>query len=461
MPTFDLDILVVDDEADLRQGLCRLLRSTGARVRDAASAEEALEAVDAAHCDLVVSDIKMRGMSGVELLRELRRRHPAPGVMLMTGFGTIELAVECLQGGALHFLTKPFDNDEIVSVVRRFGERIVSARRTVGSCARHGIVAADRAMLEVLDLVEQVAATRVPVLIEGESGTGKELIARAIHECGGGGGSFIAVNCAAIPETLLESELFGYRRGAFTGAERDHAGVFARADGGTLFLDEVPSMPPAFQAKLLRVLQDKRFQPLGSGETAGTDFRLVTAANRDLRQLVAEGCFREDLFYRMNVLRIALPPLRERRGDIEVLARHFLQRTIDALPDGNMPPELGDDALDELLAHDWPGNVRELENAVQRAVILCREAVLRPVHFRLRENIPGADCSEHIPTQPDSYEEAKQQLLERFQRSYIQRALERTNGNISRAAEECGLTRAAIQKMLRRLNIDRSDFGER
>lgn len=452
----DLHILVVDDEADLRLGLRRLLQSAGARVRDAASAEEALDIVSTAHFDLVISDIKMPGMSGVQLLHALRVRHPAPAVMLMTGFGTIELAVECLQNGALHFLTKPFDNSEILEALRRFRDHAWPGARAADSAKRHGIVTRDPSMLAVLDLVSQVGGTMVPVLVEGESGTGKELVARAIHESGRGGKPFIAVNCGAIPESLLESELFGYRRGAFTGADRDHDGMFARADGGTLFLDELPSMSPAFQAKLLRVLQDHRYQPLGSGEMRETDFRLVTATNRDLASLVAQGSFRQDLYYRLDVLRISLPPLRSRRDDIELLARHFLRRGAEIFPGAGTVPELAPDAVAELLAHDWPGNVRELENAVQRAAVLSPDGVLRPAHFRL-PNSTSIDATS-ADTAGMSYEDAKQRLLERFQRGFLQRALERSNGNISRAAEDCGLTRAAIQKMLRRLNIDRSDF---
>ncbi|MBR9978863.1 MAG: sigma-54-dependent Fis family transcriptional regulator [Bacteroidetes bacterium] len=456
MQPLDLDILVVDDEPDLRLGLTKLLRATGARVADAASAEEALAFIEKRDCDLVISDIKMKGMSGVDLLHALRRTRPGIGVMLMTGFGTIELAVECLRNGALHFLTKPFDNEEILQTVTRIGYKILRSRRDIAPAQDFGLVAEDRRMREVLSLVGQVATTRVPVLIQGESGTGKELVARAIHRLSSASGSLIAVNCAALPDTLLEAELFGYRKGAFTGAERDYDGIMRRADGGTLFLDELPSMSPAFQAKLLRVVQEKSFQPLGSGETLHTDFRLIGATNRDLQQMVAEGSFRQDLYYRMNVFQITIPPLRDRPDDIEPLVAFFLQRAVDTLLDeGSAVPRVTPEAFDELRAWHWPGNVRELENAVQRAVILCNGRELHAHHFLFSGSVSELSDSDHGV----SYEEAKQRLLERFQRQFLHRALERSNGNISHAAEECGLTRAAIQKMMRRLDIDRSTYS--
>lgn len=290
MSTRDIDIMIVDDEADIRNGLARLVGGTGARVRAAASGEEALALMAEYESELLLSDIKMRGMSGVELLRALRRHHPRTGVLLMTGFGTIELAVQCLQLGALHFLTKPFDNEEILETIERLAARVSADRAAMSpGTDEKGFVASDRAMRPVIEAIDHVAGTRIPVLIQGESGTGKEVVARAIHEAGGAERPLVAVNCAAIPDALLESELFGHRKGAFTGADRNHDGVFQRADGGTLFLDEVPSMSPAFQAKLLRVLQDKTFTPLGAERQHTADFRLIAATNRDLRKMVTAG----------------------------------------------------------------------------------------------------------------------------------------------------------------------------
>jgi DNA-binding NtrC family response regulator len=452
-----LRVLVVDDEPDLRLGLTRLLAQTGATITSAASAEEALALLGTSPVDLVISDIRMPGRSGVDLLRAIKATRPAVEVILITGFGTIELAVECLHAGAANFLTKPFDNDEILNTVTITGKRILDERVAASEDVREeGMIALDPAMLAVLDLLKQVAGTQVPVLINGESGTGKELVARAIHRRSGLSKPLVAVNCAALPDTLLESELFGFRRGAFTGADRHYEGMLRRADGSTLFLDEIASMSQVFQSKLLRVLQDKSIRPLGSGSSETADFRLIAACNRDLRDLVEAGQFREDLYYRLSVFHITIPPLRERPLDILPLAQHFVQRAARlCLPDTAAIPGISAEAIAALQHYAWPGNVRELENAAQRAVILARGPELLPHHFFLHT---AGGASAPSPTPAESYEEAKQRLLDDFQRQFIQNILERTGGNISHAAEECGLTRAAIQKMMRRLNIDRSNF---
>ncbi len=452
-----LNVLIVDDEPDLRRGLVKLLSPTGARLTEADSAEAALLVLRDQPVDLVISDIKMKGMSGVELLREITTSRPSVQVILITGFGTIELAVECLHAGAIHFLTKPFDNEELLRTVARIGKKLLAEKSLrATTVATSGIIAVDPAMHAVLDLVDQVAATRVPVLIYGESGTGKELVARAIHLKSALEKPLVAVNCAALPDTLLESELFGFRKGAFTGADKSYDGIFKRADGSTLFLDEVSSMSPAFQAKLLRVLQEKTMSPLGSDEVVHTDFRLIAAGNRDMQELVRNGQFREDLFYRLHVFHITIPPLRERPADIEPLALHFITLAARVCLGESAPiPSLSREALAELRAHRWPGNVRELQNAVQRAVIVCKGSELLPHHFFLNPSSPG---STGTTGSDESYDEAKQRILDSFQRQFIQRVLERTHGNISRAADECGLTRAAIQKMMRRLNIDRTRF---
>ncbi|MCZ7555784.1 MAG: sigma-54 dependent transcriptional regulator [Bacteroidia bacterium] len=454
----NLRILVVDDEPDLRLGLTRLLTPTGAVIASAASAEEALAQLASSPVDLVISDIRMPGRSGVDLLRDIKATHPAVEVILVTGFGTIELAVECLHAGAANFLTKPFDNDEILQTVAMSGRRILAARTAVQEdTSEEGIIAVDPGMLAVLELVRQVAATHVPVLINGESGTGKELVARAIHRRSGFAKPFVAVNCAALPDTLLESELFGFRRGAFTGADRNYEGMLRRAHGGTLFLDEIASMSPVFQSKLLRVLQEKIIRPLGSGSDEATDFRLIAACNRDLRKMVEAGQFREDLYYRLGVFHVTIPPLRERPADILPLARHFVRRAAQlCLPGSTSILAITADAATALRQYSWPGNVRELENATQRAVILGRGADLLPHHFFLHGASAATATQRHTPA--ITYEEAKQRLLADFQRQFLENILGRTGGNISHAAEECGLTRAAIQKMMKRLNIDRSNF---
>ncbi len=490
-----LRVLVVDDEADIRLGLRRLLATLGIEAREAESGEAALARLDEQEVDLVVTDLMMPGMTGVELLELVKRRRPETVVVLLTGFGTVQTAVQCLQAGAAHFLTKPFDNDEILGLVRRLGGQILAQRRPAGDSGAPAVVAVDPRMRHVMALIERVAPSPVPVLVEGESGTGKELVARSVHAHSTvAERPFQAINCAALSETLLESELFGHRRGSFTGAHNDHRGLLSETDGGTLFLDEIASMSPGFQAKLLRVLQEKTIRPVGGRRDIPVEFRLVTATNRDLEAMVREGSFREDLYYRLQVVRIHVPPLRDRPGDVLPLARHFLQRMArECLPPDTPVPEITDAAAAALESHPWPGNVRELENAIQRAIIVCCGDVIRPYHLGLMANswtngvaaasppgtggsLPGTGDSLPGPRAPNTtaplderpnpgntdglpdYAEAKQHAVESFQREFVQRALERTGGNISRAAEACGMTRVALQKILRQLAIDRRDF---
>ncbi len=460
MPDTELfRVLVVDDEPDLRRGMALLVESLHAEVRTASSAEEALEELQRSPFELVISDIRMGGMSGVELLDSVTARWPGTEVVLITGFGTIAMAVSALHRGASHFLTKPFDNAEFVETIRAIRKNVLqrrTAERHAGEIS--GIVAVDPRMRAVLERIRQVASSHVPVHLSGESGTGKEVLARAIHRLSDvRDRPFLAVNCAALPDTLLESELFGYKRGAFTGAEKEHAGIFRQAEGGTVFLDELPSMSLAFQGKLLRVLQEKVIRPLGSIRDEEVSFRLVSATNRDLLDLVRQGQFREDLFYRLSVFAVEIPPLRERRQDIPPLAMHFLSILSrgmydDALP----PPEFSAAAMEALTDHAWPGNVRELENTVQRALILCSGPRIQPRHLQLRtrEGDAVADDGSEL------YEDAKQRVLERFQRSFIQRMLEQNHGNVSHAALSCGLTRVALQKLMRKLDIDRADFSD-
>jgi DNA-binding NtrC family response regulator len=457
-----LRVLVVDDEDDVRLGLRLLAESLQAEVREAASAEQALEIAQAWVPHLVLSDITMDGMSGVELLSVLGQRRPDTRVVLITGFGTIELAVEAMRRGAAHFITKPFDNDEVLETVERFGqeallrERMQRMERTP-SGAERAIIAEDPRMKSVLELVRQVAPTAMSVLIQGESGTGKEMIARAIHaHSQGGKAPFLAVNSAALPDTLLESELFGHRKGAFTGADRDREGIFAQARGGTVFLDEIALMSPAFQGKLLRVLQEKTVIPLGTATAVPVDFRLIAATSRNLLERIESGEFREDLYYRLRVVTIDLPPLRERPGDIAPLAAHFLARYAAQVPGRTgSPPRLSAGALEELERHQWKGNVRELENCIQRALVLTRGDEILSGHLALGDEagpwqVPGLETL--------SYEEGKQEALKTFKRRFIERALMRTEGNVTHAAEKCGLTRAAFQRIMRTLGLDRSQF---
>ncbi len=455
-------ILVVDDEADIRLGLTRLLERLGADVRAARDGAEALRMFDAEPADVVVTDLMMPRMSGTELLTEVKTRSRTTQVVIVTGFGTIQTAVQSLRSGAAHFLTKPFDNDEVVQVVERLGLQVLAARAAQHRDVPRGapLIGIDPAMLRVMDLVDRAARSPVPVLVEGESGTGKELVARAIHARSSvASRPFLAVNAAALPDTLLESELFGHRRGAFTGADRDREGLFVAARGGTVFLDEVSSMSQSFQGKLLRVLQDHVVRPLGGAADVAVEFRLVCATNRDLEPMIRRGEFREDLFYRLGVVRVFIPPLRERPRDVEPLARHFLAEAAKAcLPPGAAEPVLSDDALGALKAHRWPGNVRELANTLQRAVVVSPGDRILPHHLGLRDSGWDSAPAGAADDGDADYNAEKQRAIERFQREYVQRALERAKGNISHAAERCGLTRAALQRIMRQLGIERTHF---
>jgi len=463
LPPDRLRVLVVDDEKDVRLGLRLLIESRGAQVREAASGEEALEILSRWTPHVMLTDLTMSGMSGMELLSHVRQSQPGIRVLMITGFGTIELAVEAMRNGAANFIAKPFDNEEIKAEVEAQGRQALMVERLErASLARVGksvaIIAEDPNMVEVLRLARQVAPTRMPVLIRGESGTGKELIARVVHE-GGRDPSlpFLPVNAAALPDTLLESELFGHVKGAFTGAERGREGVFTQARGGTVFLDEIALMSPAFQGKLLRVLQDHMVTPLGSSTPQPVDFRLVAATNRGLRELIAEGKFREDLYYRLRVVTINVPPLRERPEDVVPLATHFVAAYArEAGLDPRRPPSLSEGAIAALTRHRWPGNVRELENTIQRALILCRGDDIRVHHLSLDEDSqPWARESAHRDL---SYEEGKQKALAAYQRRVVERSLKASGGNVTQAAEMCDLTRAAFQRIMRSLDIDRGEF---
>ncbi|MCP4002715.1 MAG: sigma-54-dependent Fis family transcriptional regulator, partial [bacterium] len=411
---------------------------------------------------VVLSDIAMEGMSGVELLSALGRKYPETHVVLITGFGTIELAVEAMRRGAVHFITKPFDNGEVLQTIVRYGQEAVireKASRLKPSPGEDGplIIAEDPRMTSVLDLVRKVAPTPMSVLIQGESGSGKELVARAIHDQSEmRDRPFLAVNSAALPDTLLESELFGHRKGAFTGADRNREGIFSRADGGTVFLDEIALMSPAFQGKLLRVLQEKTVVPLGTTTAKPVDFRLVAATGRDLGKRVADGEFREDLLYRLRVVTVDLPPLRERVEDILPLATHFLAKYSGQIAaHATCPPYLSAAAISELKGHNWKGNVRELENCVQRALVLVRDEEILPEHLGLGEN-EGPWFTQNL--EGLSYEDGKQEALQAFQRRFIERALAKSGGNVTHAADKCGLTRAAFQRIMRSLELDRNQF---
>jgi len=371
-------LLVADDDPGLRESLDRTLTREGYRIVLASDGRAALERFQAGGIDLIVTDLKMPGLTGLELLRAAKAIAPDVDVILLTAFGTVEEAVKAMKDGAYDFLTKPFRREQLIKLIdkalkrRDLIEKNKALQQRLDDLLGQGtVIGASPAFRRMMTLVEQVADSSATVLIQGESGTGKEGAARAIHERSGRkSGPFIAVNCAALPETLLESELFGYEKGAFTGAAGRKEGRFELADGGTLFLDEVADLSPVTQPKILRVLQEGEFERLGGTRSIRVDVRIVAATNQDLAQMVRDKRFREDLFYRLNVITINVPPLRDRREDIPVLAHHFVR--IYAAKNNRKLEGLTDEAVRQLEAYSWPGNVRELENVVERAVVLAR-----------------------------------------------------------------------------------------
>ncbi|MGE5380973.1 MAG: sigma-54-dependent transcriptional regulator, partial [Methylocystaceae bacterium] len=374
-------ILVIDDEENMRWALKKALTKDGYQVITASDAGQGLELIKKHQPDLVLSDVKMPGMDGMELLNTIRAENPELPVIMVTGFGSIELAVEAMKAGAADFILKPFDIETVkLSVQRALGieklkEEVRFWRNETGNTC--GIIGQSRAILTTLDMVKQVAPSPATVLITGESGTGKELVAHAIHQLSARAGQpLIKVNCAALPENLLESELFGHEKGAFTGAINRKLGRFERADDGSIFLDEIGELSPGMQAKLLRVLQEKEIERVGGVDTIKVDVRVIAATNRDLEQEVDAGSFREDLYYRLKVVPIWVPPLRERKDDIPELAANFAEQYARELGKGSI--KISSETMDFLNRYNWPGNVRELQNVIERAVILCREQTIVP-----------------------------------------------------------------------------------
>jgi len=448
-------ILLVEDEARLRALLADALRDEGHEVVECGNPLEAQRLLDERPFDVLIADNLMPELTGVELIRALVSSTPAPErpqILMMTAHATIESAIEAMKLGALDYLLKPFEVDELLVVVKRALEdhRLRSQHRYLISereeeFNHYGIVGRSRRMQEVIQTAEMVAETKSTVLITGETGTGKELIARAIHDRSAQRAvPLVKVNCAAIPETLLESELFGHVRGAFTGAATSKKGRFALADGGSIFLDEIGTMSLALQAKLLRVLQEREFEPLGSERTLHVDVRVIAATNRDVQQMVREGRFLEDLYYRLNVIPIVIPPLRERREDVPVLVEHFVRK--HALRAGRSVEGLVPDALAALQVYDWPGNVRELENTIERAVVLSRSPVLdRSVLF-----LPGASGAP-APGLPSLN---LRQNLDWAERESVRRALEVSAGVKKDAAEAMGISQRALSYYLAKHRID-------
>jgi nitrogen regulation protein NR(I) len=467
-------VLIVDDEPNLRKILSHQLSRDGYDVLTAEDGEQGLALLREHHIDLVITDLKMPKVDGMTLLKRALDEEPELPIVLITAHGTIDTAVEALKTGAFDFVTKPFDKDEVRQIVAKALKtrelRGADATPTATSSgARFGIIGASPGIADLYSILERVADTPTTVLITGESGTGKELVARALHvHSGRKERPFIKVNCAAIPKELIESELFGYERGAFTGAVSSKPGRFELANGGTLFLDEIGEIPIEMQVKLLRALQESEFERVGGIKTIRVDVRLVAATNRDLKKLIAGGSFREDLFYRLNVVPIRLPALRERTGDIPLLVEHFLVKFNERLRKRVEGVEA--DALDALVQYPWPGNIRELENVIERAVLFCDTQRLRgtdlPPEIRgipamANVPLPEADLQAALAGEGGLKEHVKV-AMSRLEKELVSRALQQTGGNVTHAARLLKISRKGLQLKMKELGLREglSDKGE-
>ncbi|MGJ5817314.1 sigma-54-dependent transcriptional regulator [Paludibaculum fermentans] len=446
-------ILVVDDEEVMCESLAAWLREDGYDVDTASSGRRAVESARAADYAIYFIDLKMPGgMDGIETMMEIRKLHPEAPVIIITAYATVDTAITAMKEGAQEYIVKPCNPEEISLVVARIIkvknlqlENTILRKRLTGQYDFHDIITKNPRMLAILQLVQDVAGLRSTVLVRGESGTGKELIARAVHYSGDRADKpFVPVSCAALAETLLESELFGYEKGAFTGAATRTRGKFELADGGTIFLDEIGDISPKLQADLLRVLQERRFYRLGGSEEVKVDVRVIAATNKDLVEEVSQGRFRDDLYYRLNVIEIRIPPIRERREDLPLLARHLVQR---------LSPELNKDiqdisegAMKVLLEYEWPGNVRELENAIERAIVTCRGQVLSEDDFGFLTRTMQERKAWSVPAN---------MTLQDLERQAVQAALQRTGGNVKEAASSLGIDRSTMYEKIKKYDIQR------
>lgn len=453
-------ILVIDDEDIVIRSCERALAAPGRTIDAARNGAEALARVEGGSYDVLVLDIMMPGIDGMQVLQRVKEAHPDIEVVMVTGLSQIDTAVRSMKLGAFDYLPKPFDPDELKLVVERALQRRRAATADPGalppdtSLRFENIIGSSPAMQQVFRLVAQCAPTNTTVLITGESGTGKELIARAIHYNSlRKDAPIVPVDCTSLSENLLESELFGHVKGAFTGAVTNKHGLLEVAQGGTLFLDEIGNIPLAIQAKLLRVIQEREFKAVGDTRTKAADIRLVAATNKDLRAMVAAGTFRDDLFYRINIFPIVVPPLRERRADIAELALHFLHRARADL--GKGIDGFSESALAALEAYEWPGNVRELENVVQRAAILANDRVIRHAHLA----IPGGMAQTAAPAPRDGAElkrvkkAARERSVMGIEKAFVLDALRRNAWNVTRSAEDTGMQRPNFQALMKKHNI--------
>jgi DNA-binding NtrC family response regulator len=445
-------ILVVDDEEVMCESLAAWLREDGYTVDTAASGREAVEKARARDYAIYFVDLKMPGgMDGIETMMQIRKLHPEASIIIITAYATVDTAITAMKEGAQEYIVKPCNPEEISLLVSRIikiknlqRENTILRKKLTRQYSVHDVISKNSKMQSILALAREVASLPSTVLIQGESGTGKELIARAIHNSGDRATKpFVAVSCAALAETLLESELFGHEKGSFTGATAQKRGKFEMADGGTIFLDEIGDISPKLQVDLLRVLQDRAFYRVGGNQEVRVDVRVVSATHVNLQQAVAEGKFRDDLFYRLNVIEIRIPPLRDRREDIPLLANHFLERIAREL--GREVTSIGNSALRVLMDYNWPGNVRELENAVERAVVTCRAAELAEEHFSFLSQAPVEKWV--IP--PGA-------TLQEMERVVIIATLQRTSGNIKESAAVLGIDRSTLYEKIKKYEIPRA-----
>jgi DNA-binding NtrC family response regulator len=446
------NILVVDDEKDICRALNIILTKEGYAVSEAHNGEQAVSLIGRQSFDIVMTDIKMEKMDGFEVLRQAQQISPGTTVVMMTAFASVGSAVEAMRAGAADYITKPFINDEIRLTIRRLIEdrelrrenQILRQELSQRCITFKNIIGNSDAMQRVFSVMEKVIPSKANVLITGESGTGKGLVAQAIHENGPRKDKpFISINCGAIPENLLESELFGHKKGAFTSAVEDKKGLITMANGGTLFLDEIGELPPALQVKLLHVIQTKELTPVGDTRVVTVDVRVIAATNADLMQRVKDGRFREDLYYRLNVIEIRIPPLRERRDDVPLLIKHYLGHF--AQDAGKNIKDIDYETMKALLAYDWPGNIRELRNTLERAVVLAEGDVITvhdlPDKFRTLD-VEGVQVS------------SLRQALDDFERDYIRRCLQDNKGNKEATADKLGIDLATLYRKLKKLRIE-------
>jgi len=456
-------ILVVDDEMIVCESCKRILEEEGYEVDIALSGKEAFEKMKGNPFDIVITDLKMPGIDGMEVLGTFRKEYPDSIIIMITGFSTVETAVEAMKLGAFDYIPKPFTPDEVTIVVKKAIEKkslmlenIYLRQELQEKYGFHNIVGKSKKMHEIYRIIAKVAMTDSTVLIYGQSGTGKELIARAIHfNSPRREKQFVPVDCAVLSENLLESELFGHVRGSFTGAVTTKPGLFEVADGGTVFLDEVGNISLSIQAKLLRVLQEREFTPVGGTKSKKVDIRLIAATNKELEKMIKEETFREDLYYRLNIVPIYLPTLKERQEDIPLLAVHFLKKYTEEM--GKTIKAFTPEAMEKLMKYPWPGNVRELENVIERTVVMTDDEMVRVEHLILPGQQEKEILENQIPLTSEGLKEIKKQMrekaVEEIERAFVLNALERHQWNVTRAAEEVGMLRPNFQALMRKYNL--------